>query len=89
MTAPDVTVLRRPRRRTHLATPTGTHAATWCGLTVPTADATGVPLSLAGGETTRLVTDLRRELDETTCLRCTRIALAIVTMHTCRMAVHS
>lgn len=85
MTAHTVAVVRRPRRRTHLAdVPAGERVHTWCGLDVPAHDASGVLLPLIGGTTPRLMADLRRELDGTTCIRCTRLAAVIVTLYACR-----
>jgi hypothetical protein len=71
----EVAVVRRPRRRTHLAdVPTGDRVFTWCGLDVPSSDAHGTVLTLNGGPTTHLVVELRRQLDASTCLRCSRLA---------------
>lgn len=85
MTAHEVAVVRRPRRRTHLAdVPAGDRVSTWCGLDVPAHDAHGAVLPLIGGPTSRLVADLRRELDGTTCLRCTRLAAVVLTLHDSR-----
>lgn len=84
MTAASVAVVRRPRRRTHLADVPGDRVHTWCGLDVPAKDAHGAVLDLNGGATVRLVAELRRELDETTCLRCTRLAVVILSLHSAR-----
>lgn len=74
-----LTVVRRPRRCTHLARPvTGDRIDTLCGLSVPAADADCESTDMAGGATSRLVQWLKVRLDDTTCLRCTRMAGVIL-----------
>lgn len=85
MTAHDVAIVRRPRRRTHLADePVDGRVFTWCGLDVPAHDASVDLLQLLGGPTTRLVVDLRRQLDGTTCKRCVRLAGVVAILHDSR-----
>lgn len=74
-------VVRRPRRCTHLADELqagGDRIATLCGLSVPRVDADVDETDMAGGATNRLVQWLRDQLDETTCLRCTRLGGVIL-----------
>jgi hypothetical protein len=85
MTAHDVAIVRRPRRRTHLADePVDGRVSTWCGLDVPAVDASVDLVQLIGGPTYRLVVELRRHLDATTCLRCRRLAGVVAILHDSR-----
>lgn len=85
MSALELAVIARPDRRTHLAdVPAGTRVDTWCGLNIPTADASTELVPLVGGASARLVADLRRTLDRNTCLRCTRLAAVILSLYSAR-----
>ena len=85
MTAHDVAIVRRPSRRTHLAEqPLDGRVSTWCGLDVPAADASVDLVQLLGGPTTRLVVELRRHLDASTCKRCRRLAGVVAILHDSR-----
>lgn len=77
----ELAVVRKPRRRTHLATPAG---SLLCRTAMAMTGAECSPLQLAGGATRRLALDLQRELDGTACLRCTQIGLLVVALYGAR-----
>jgi hypothetical protein len=83
MPALFMSVMRRPRRRTHLIMSGADLPA--CGTRTALTGAEHVPVDLIGGATYRLRVDLVRELNnDDTCARCARIAGAMLALYVAR-----
>jgi hypothetical protein len=82
MTALELAVMRRKRRRTHLLAPGAD--VPLCGTRTALTNASCVVLPLVGGATYRLRVDLVRELDDNTCIHCARIGVAILALYAAR-----
>jgi hypothetical protein len=72
-----LSILARPRRRTHLFA----GDAPMCGTRTALDGGTFTPVDVAGGATPRLMRELSLHLDGNTCLRCTRLAGMVLLMY--------
>lgn len=80
-------IVQKPARKRHIFDKTWLNGSvhTMCNLTVNPCKSSFIrSIDLAGGATTRFMTDLHRVMDDTFCLRCAHVAVMAQILHETR-----